>query len=193
MESQLQAAIQPKSHAAKTEQHGDPGLKFAPVAVHQPSTGYSDAGEKQRFGTASPGCYYPPRNVDQEPLRTLLQSMYKQEVSKIGHPDTHTTEYVLDPTAKSFEPVSTRKEHPPLLPQASLTCGIQQPNIVHSMAKLLQAKYMQLLYRVYQLFPILLDKMWILQLIKTVLIDDWSNSGKEAGWQDEPVSSYYAN
>ena len=81
-----------------------------------------------------------------------------------------------------------------------LTCGIEQPNIVHSMAKLLQAQtemlsaqvYMHLLYRVYQLFPILLDKMWILQLMKTVLIDCWSNSRKESDWQDGLVSSYSA-
>ena len=143
LESQLQAAIQAKSFAAEAEHQGDPGLELAPVAAHRPSTGYSDVEEEQRSGTASPpGGSYPPRNVDHEPLQTLLQTecMYKQEVSNVGHADTHTTEYVMGPTAKSFEPVGTRKDPPPLLPQASLTCGIEQPNIVHSMAKLLQAQ-----------------------------------------------------
>ena len=98
LESQLQAAIQAKSFAAEAEHQGDPGLELAPVAAHRPSTGYSDVEEEQRSGTASPpGGSYPPRNVDHEPLQTLL---------------------------KCFLP-----------------------------------KYMQLLYRVYQPFPILLDKM----------------------------------
>ena len=144
LESQLQAAMQTRSTAAEIEQLVDPGLELAPVTVHHPSTGYSVAVEEQRSGNVSPSCYYyAPTNVEQEPLQTIPQteSKHEQEVSNVGHGDTHTIEHALDPMAKTFEPTGTRKEPPPLLPQASLlSCGAEQPNIVQSMAKLLQAQ-----------------------------------------------------
>jgi chromosome segregation ATPase len=83
LESQLQAAMQPRSTAAETEQQMDP-LESVSVTTHHPSTGYSVAVEEQRAGSVSPTCYYyPARKVEQEPLQTLPQmvSMHQQEMS----------------------------------------------------------------------------------------------------------------
>ena len=106
------------------------------------------------------------------------ESKHEQEVSNEGQfTSPHTTEHVLDPTVKCFQSAGTSKEPPLLLPQASLlNYGMEQPNIIQSMTKLLQAqtflpKHMQLLYRVYHLSPISLDKMWTQLLMKTALID----------------------
>ena len=145
LESQLQAAMQARSTytAAETEKQVDL-MESAPVTVHHPSTGYSVAVEEQRCGNVSPSCYYyPVRKMEQEPLQTIPQteSIHEQEVSNEGHyASAHITEHALDPTAKCFQPIDTCKEPPPLLPQASLSCGIEQPNIVQSMTKLLQAQ-----------------------------------------------------
>jgi hypothetical protein len=101
LESQLRAAMQPRSTAAETEQQMDP-LESIPVTTHHPSTGYSVAVEEQRAESVSPTCYYyPVRKVEQEPLQTLPQmvSMHQQEVSNKGQSTgTHTTEHNLDPT-----------------------------------------------------------------------------------------------
>ena len=93
------------------------------MTVHHPSTGYSVALEEQRSGIVSPSSYYyQPKNLEQESLQTIpkSESMREQEVSNVGHTDTHTPEHVVDPTAKSFEPVGTCREPPPLQLQASL-------------------------------------------------------------------------
>ena len=144
LESQLQAGMQARPTAPWTEQHMDP-LESAPVTVHHSSTGYSVAVEEQRSGNVSPSCYYyPVRDVEQEPLQTTPQteSKHEQEVSNEGqYTSAHTTEHVLDPTVKCFQPAGTSKEPPPLLSQASLlNYGMEQPNIVQSMTKLLQAQ-----------------------------------------------------
>ena len=143
LESQLKAAVQPRSVATETEQQMDP-LESVPVTTQYPSTGYSVAVEEQRAGSVSPTCYYyPGRKVEQEPSQTLPQtqtvSIHEQEVSNEG--PAYTIEHTLDPMAKCFQPTGASKEPPPLLPQASLlSCGVEQPTIVQSMTKLLQAQ-----------------------------------------------------
>lgn len=116
------------STAVETKQQLDSREDLAPVMVqHHHSTGYSVAVGEQRSGSVSPSrLYYPQRrNVEQEPLRQSIPqmvSMLEDEVGKVEHTDPfiHTTEHVLDPTAKCSEPIRTCKEPPPLSPQPSV-------------------------------------------------------------------------
>ena len=74
LESQLKAAMQPRSMAAETEQQMDP-LESVTVTTQYPSTGCSIAVEEQRAGSVSPTCYYyPGRKVEQEPFQTLPET-----------------------------------------------------------------------------------------------------------------------
>ena len=118
-------------------------------------------------------------------------------MSNIGHGDTYTTEHALDPMAKCFEPTGTHKEPPPpLLPQASLlSCGAEQPNIVQSMAKLLQAQTEMLSAQAHavalQSLPALphFAGQDVDSTTDEDSFDGWSSSRKEADWQDGLVSS----
>lgn len=85
--------MQVESTAAETKQQVDPREELVPVTVqqHHHLTGYSVTVGEQRSGSISPSCLYYPkrRNVEQEPLQTIIQteSMHEHEVGEVGHTD----------------------------------------------------------------------------------------------------------
>ena len=102
--------------AAESEQQMDP-LESVPVTTQYPSTGYSVAVEEQRAGSVSPTpYYYPGRKVEQEPLQTLPQtaSTHEQVGNEGQCTGAHTTEHILDPMEKCFQPTGASKGPPPL-------------------------------------------------------------------------------